>query len=89
MPGSNITFVTKTASCSFLFRLLPVPSHVPIMEWRHGLMLIFMPELIVSVSLPHNRACVRVLDKYCELSLYFSANVRSASSHITKDISLK
>lgn len=33
--------------------------------------------------------CVRMLDKYCELSLYFSVNAGSASSHISKGISWK
>lgn len=48
--GWNITAsCTYTASCSFLFKLLPVPSQVPIMDWRCGLMLIYMPRLIVPV----------------------------------------
>lgn len=48
----NIALLTCTAPCSILLKLSPVPSQVPVMTWRCGLRLIYMPGLIVPVSLP-------------------------------------
>lgn len=48
----NITLHTCTTLCSVLLKLSPVPSQVPVMAWRCRLRFIYMPGLIVPVSLP-------------------------------------